>query len=758
MQWGIFVVLSLIFLFTPYQKGLYFPNSLYGIVIFLSLLCVLVVILPFIKKENKFLKTSVVFLLPLWLLIFLPFAETPKGSWDLIIKWVFCVEFFFLLTWSSLNSTIKKAMPLMFHVNGILLSLFMLLNFYGVLNYRDAILNDRFAGAFQYPNTFGMVMALFFFYTLVNLTTEKNKKLVILYSSSLVPFFLCFIMSFSRGMMLVFTLVWLIGLSLLSIRLQLRYILFTALAGISSLIVFISIENGQVSQRQYPGFFILVLMMLFTVAIVLLINKKIRSIKNPKIQKIMLFKFSRLLIPSLVVVSLVLGLLDLKNEGLLFKTLPEGLQKSVSGITLDASTAKERLYLYQDALKMSKDSPLFGFGGGGWATLFNHYQQIPYQATKIHNGYLEWVIDAGWIGLILLICIFSYLSYLLLKSRNSEEKSIVYVAIFIALLSAAAHSFIDFDLSYGTVLLLIFWLFAMGISKEQLLFNPMLSKKIFSKATSIKFIYICIVALALITSYKAYNYYDARQLYIKAVQKKNISSKEELMNQTISKDPDNIKYYLDLSNTYMAEGLMNNKAKENSQNLILKMTAVEPNNSVVLHSAALLSQKIGDNNKAIKYYDLCLKYDRYNSKLYEDSIEFKIKLALLYLNRNEKTSANTLLNSALKDFNQINKWKNHYNKLHLGEEFNSREFHITGPIYYYSSLAYFIKGDFQQSNALLSKITDEEDIYLNAVTLRIMSLEKMGKLEESQKLYSNTINDHNELLKKLNEYKKFLDK
>ncbi|MFH7445040.1 hypothetical protein RA265_28330, partial [Pseudomonas syringae pv. tagetis] len=89
----------------------------------------------------------------------------------------------------------------------------------------QAILNGRFAGLLQYPNTFGMVMAIFFFFSLLMVTDkELSRKQLFLHSIFLVAYMVCFIQTFSRGMLLLFPLIWLIGLFMLPIKKQLTYL------------------------------------------------------------------------------------------------------------------------------------------------------------------------------------------------------------------------------------------------------------------------------------------------------------------------------------------------------------------------------------------------------------------------------------------------------------------------------------------------------------------------------------------------------
>jgi O-antigen ligase len=127
-------------------------------------------------------------------------------------------------------------------------------NYYGLLHDPNTLLNGRFAGVFQYPNTFGMVMALFFFFSLINLTEEKiNNKKVFFHSSFSLLYFVCLIQSSSRGMMMLFPVIWLAGLLLLPLKKQVIYLLQTFSTIFPSIIVYQSMVKGVSAGVHSPG-------------------------------------------------------------------------------------------------------------------------------------------------------------------------------------------------------------------------------------------------------------------------------------------------------------------------------------------------------------------------------------------------------------------------------------------------------------------------------------------------------------------------
>lgn len=346
-----------------------------------------------IRKELNSLKVlSILLLLPLSYLLSLPFAVSPQGAYDNVIKWGMYCAFFLLLYWSSFDQKIKNhaCSFSVYRYFNFSFNVTCLLQLFSFPNY---MVDGRFAGVFLHPNTFGMVMTLYFLFS-ISLLTKKSISLKILffYATPIVPFFVCMVQSNFTGMLPFFSISWLIGLILLPFKKQVEYLLYSIISVACSIFAIKSMTSE-------TGLLIILLMSLLSTFLIVLI-KKVKRQKELNNENIYLYseKIGLYLILTVFITSLCfLTLLDLKNEGLGFKTLPSKLQDTIQGLSINAVT-EEHFISLKDVLNMSKDSPIIGFGGEGWATAYKSYQQSPYQSNEIYNGYLEWIIDTGWIG------------------------------------------------------------------------------------------------------------------------------------------------------------------------------------------------------------------------------------------------------------------------------------------------------------------------------------------------------------------------
>ncbi len=128
-----------------------------------------------------------------------------------------------------------------------------------------------------------------------------------------------------------------------------------------------------------------------------------------------------------------------------------------------AHSFQERLAYYQDGLKMLMDRPVTGFGGGGWA-MYLRYRSYPYIVNDPHSQVIKVAVESGWLGLLCLLAWWALLvktAWLQVKRGNSEAAVLLGCACLLGV-----HSLIDFDLSYGSMQLLLWILGALIVAGE----------------------------------------------------------------------------------------------------------------------------------------------------------------------------------------------------------------------------------------------------------------------------------------------------
>lgn len=131
-----------------------------------------------------------------------------------------------------------------------------------------------------------------------------------------------------------------------------------------------------------------------------------------------------------------------------------------------------RLELFGDALKIIRDYPLTGVGGGGWVALYPIYQDQPYSSREVHNHYLQVWIEAGIFGFLAFVGI--WVSFALafirncLKGRASPGRWQLWTAAFVPAVALGVHSIIDWNFSMAAVGFYLFVLLGVGRSLDNM--------------------------------------------------------------------------------------------------------------------------------------------------------------------------------------------------------------------------------------------------------------------------------------------------
>lgn len=154
----------------------------------------------------------------------------------------------------------------------------------------------------------------------------------------------------------------------------------------------------------------------------------------------------------------------------LHRTLPQRFYERIYSYSRDRNMDR-RFELFRDALKVIKDYPIFGIGGGGFASVYQVYQEQPYASREVHNHFLQVWIESGIIGFLSFIGI--WVSFAFAFARNCFKKSISFrrrqywTASFMPVAALGAHSAIDWNFSMAAVGIFLFVLLGAGRSLDQ---------------------------------------------------------------------------------------------------------------------------------------------------------------------------------------------------------------------------------------------------------------------------------------------------
>jgi hypothetical protein len=169
---------------------------------------------------------------------------------------------------------------------------------------------------------------------------------------------------------------------------------------------------------------------------------------------------SNLLIPGVIMIVGVLGLLLVQNSESVQKWFPASIQQRIANFNLSGDFSLDnRATLIRDGVAIILDYPWLGIGGGGFANAYEKYKSYSYISNQVHSFVVQYTVEVGIIGLIILLVILASAvwiflrKWLTLKDNQEEYRQLMYFVIPISIL---LHSVIDFNMSFMFLSILVF--------------------------------------------------------------------------------------------------------------------------------------------------------------------------------------------------------------------------------------------------------------------------------------------------------------
>ncbi|MGG7619599.1 O-antigen ligase family protein [Bacillus coreaensis] len=681
----IFGFVCLLFIFTPFQKGLYFDSNLYMIELFIFLFFILVVSYQLIRQKQVLLQFPLlIVVLPLCWVVSYFFAETPLGVINQILRWTAYSALFYVMSYVALSEKYRTYLLYLVHLTGIILAFHAILGYMGLIEAEDIILADRLAGVFQYPNTLAVLLGALFLFSIIKILDPLlSRKERVFYGAPIVLYVLLLLFTESRAVIALLPVSWLISLLVLKIADQVRMTILTILAGAWGLIGY-----------QFFAQHHLLLLGTIIVASVALIWVSEYSLKlDIKVEKgVGRIKGIHFILPIVGLGSIVLLALDLFYKGFVSRLLPAAIQDRLYN---QPDTFMERMIIAKDVIRASMDAPIFGFGGNAWGVLYPSYQSLPYQAREIHNGFLEWLINTGWLGLLSFFIVFTYLFIQVFK-QIKIEMNYTAISALIFILMIFIHSVIDFNLSFGTIWLFIFTIMAVALPVEKVSIGSR-SKGILITGMSM------LVVLVLFSSVYSYRFLQSNQVYENALEEQSTSVIKTEVYKSLQYNPYDVE-------KWNALGIL----LEDSST-IDKQIELEPNNPKVYQNAANLFEEIGNVKKSLVMVEKGLELDAMNNDLRTKEIQLNTNLAL--------SEGKSYAEMAIKRYKKYQSDVEKINVALPSQRYNSREFAVSEEAIYYTALSYFHLEQWEDINLI---IPDPTKVKNQQVKIRLLVLSEIA--------------------------------
>ncbi len=600
-----FAGLLLLLFYPPFFRGLFFPVEQRWTLLLAAVLFILTYLWKLSRREVFLLNRPLDFAAAALVIVYILAAIKP-ASRSLAVNEVAKVLLYFLTFWLTSRLAGQRRTLYLLHAlylaaTGVALAA--LLSATGIVYIKDGFVGGRFYSTLQYPNALASYVGAasiigFYFWA------QSDSRRRYLYAAANYLLLLVFLGTGSRGAYLVFPVVillyWLLAPK--GYRLNtLAHIMASALAAFTGIARFIPLAVAKAYTPAWTWFAAGLLVALTGQLII-----QVAALKLPT---------ARMRMAAVVAVLVLLaagGIFsafkqaavmpaggDGQSSVLLARILPPQIMNRLKDFSLETKSSRERLIWTGDAMKMIRDRPILGFGGGGWEAAYRQYQSYFYNSTQVHNDYAQEAVANGLTGLAVIGIIWLFFFYTIALNYRFYHgtERLQSLAIGTAALNLGLHAAIDFDLALGAVSMMLWAYFglARGIEGQRLGSEPALAVATLKNKqgafitgaalATLVIVLFCISYLAGVSS--------ARRAAA-ALQQNNLQATVSYLEEAGRYDPFTASYDSDLAGIYLKLG----KARE-ALELALAASNKEPYNLTILNRLAEAYWQNGEVEQAL---------------------------------------------------------------------------------------------------------------------------------------------------------------
>lgn len=652
--------LALLLLFSPFSRGLYFPEDQQKALMLAVLIFWLAYLWCWTQKEYKILGGPLDYFTLALALIYIVAAFTAVNK-GLAINEIVKHTLYFLVFWSASRlmrdrEDIYKLLQVIY-LAAVGVALSGLLAATELIYIKDAFLGGRIYSTFQYPNALASYLAaasfmgIYHWYQTRSYNARAGRNIEALFATRfyrhLAPEFLYVCGNFlllavllgtkSRGGLLVFGLVFLVYLAGLGAKQRLSVILHTAFVGA---VAYLCMDRF--IQLALDLHFGSAWLWILSGLLLVLCGQLIYMYAHKHLKTRLSSGKSNLFTGAFLTLCVIGGGIWLSTQ--------QALMQQLSGFSF-LQNIIERMYFIGDAWEMFKAKPLLGWGGGGWEEAYRSFQDYLYNSNQVHSFYFQVGVETGLPGLLAVagiwLTVLYYIYKICRKHRDNPEVfnlSWLLGAIFLVI---TGHAMIDFDLSLSALTLVLWTTFGMvgslnrqvagetGLVSEQ---QPPESKKHGRRqmtAVSAAVLFILSGAMLLVM---ANHFASMSGKYLKAGQ---MDRSMAYMQKAVSYHPFNDNYRATLSQFYLTGGNYDRSLAEARQTVSLSSYSAA-NRDRLAESA----QSAGQYELALEQAEKAVSLAPYQIKWYDALAGRYFTIGYVLLNNGENQSARKIFTEA----------------------------------------------------------------------------------------------------------------
>jgi tetratricopeptide (TPR) repeat protein len=382
---------------------------------------------------------------------------------------------------------------------------------------------------------------------------------------------------------------------------------------------------------------------------------------------------------------------------------------------------------------------VLGAGGGGWAALYEQYQNNPYTSRQAHNFYLQYWVEVGTVGIVVFTAFLLSVFYLFIRQaiRRRSEPEEDRILFYIVAVSLLTHSLIDFEMSYAFLAALVF--LCLGGMAAYGRHEPVRASYV-SRLSRWRIAYPAllgvIAVVALIASLVKLN---ANTLFKTALtQLAKQRPYEEIvkpLNEALKLQPYHPEYAASKLALLRSAFIQTNDPKfyDEAVGLIEQVQKSEPNHRLIFEEAYALYMQKGELEKALALIEKGLTLYPWDITVYDRAASLYVELGNRARLQNNRELTDRYWRRVDELYNEVLDRIERLASLPKGQ-MQGRPFDVTPGIRFALGQIRFIRGDYAGAADLLQPaISDDMDDETNRQIARwyLAALGKQGKADQA---------------------------
>lgn len=681
-------VFSAILFIAPLFRGLFFEPEFFIAAALIGILGIIYIMT--IKKLR--------FDLPDWLFLGLVFSYilsmTNAASLRLSYLGVLKSVTFFICFYIARNAFTEekdREHLIITIVSGVsFITVLTILTKVNLLSIRDLLIGDRFAGTFQYANTYAAVLAATSITLLglaYNTGLQQNGKARSIFISLAYLNLLALFATGSRGGILIygFALILFILMSDKKLCMLVNSFFITALSLAGAALLYFTVNSLLVFAAVIAG-----------LLAVLLVDK----LSGKLTAKSMLVALGAVIAAGFVILSTTSG---------------SPLQR-LADISFSSSGFFVRYIFYKDALKIFSQNWFIGTGSGGWETLYTTVQTFPYMSRLVHSSAVQSLVDVGIIGTLFFL---SLCGFMIIKClRNKFAFSPVNGCAFLSFITLFLHSLIDFDLSIPVVAFFMFILLGLLYGRSSPGKHQGIGKSV-------------VLVLLGITLLSSVSFALADSIANSAVVNAStggasIDSVKKDFKTAVVLDPMNAFYRNYLAQTIITLGIDNNNDDEIEEGLAVlnKAISLESNSYIFCYAKGQALVQLKRYTEAIEEYEKVVEIRPFHDTGYAAIVK-------TYVLEGQHTKDIEAFKKAIPVYDEAIERLRSVPEIYQKYITNDANLEKSPELNFYTGLSYMFLGEYQKAEPLLAiaeKYGREHSLSEDIKAWRVVCSNKMNKV------------------------------